>query len=312
MNARGGRGRTTARQPTRSAAARQPRATDGRQDAPSAGFRATPEACCRYHRKPTTSGGLPSPRPQGPRTGPPPHHTASRGATVHPTSITRGILRTAIVGAAVALILTLAVPAFAASGWKAAASGTGANLAGVAAPTAGLRWAVGAGGVIVASTDGGTTWAAQDSHATADLNGVAFVDAHNGWAVGAGGVIVATTDGGTTWAAQDSQAPARPQGRRVRRRDPRLGRRRRRRDRRDHRRRDHVEHADVGYGQRPPRGRVRGRDPRLGRRRSAARSSRPPTAPPGRRRRRVPPRISMPSPPPTRRTRSPSAPAARS
>ncbi len=127
---------------------------------------------------------------------------------MHPTSITRGILRTAIVGAAVALLLTLAVPAFAASGWKAAASGTSANLSGVAAPTRGLRWAVGAGGVIVASTDGGTTWAAQDSHTGADLDGVAFADANHGWAVGAGGAIVATTDGGTTWAAQDSHTTA--------------------------------------------------------------------------------------------------------
>ena len=127
---------------------------------------------------------------------------------MHPTSITRGILRTAIAGAAVALVLMLAVPAFAASGWKAAASGTGANLTGVAAPTAGLRWAVGAGGVIVASADGGTTWAAQDSHITADLNGVAFADAQRGWAVGAGGAIVATADGGTTWAAQDSHTTA--------------------------------------------------------------------------------------------------------
>ncbi len=127
---------------------------------------------------------------------------------MHPISITRGILRTAIVGAALALILTLAVPAFAASGWKTAASGTSQDLSGVAAPTAGLRWAVGAGGVIVASTNGGTTWAAQDSHTGADLSGVAFVSANDGWAVGAGGVIVATTDRGTTWAAQDSHTGA--------------------------------------------------------------------------------------------------------
>ena len=80
---------------------------------------------------------------------------------MHPTSITRGILRTAIVGATVACVLMLAVPAFAATGWKAAASGTTASLTGVAAPTAGLRWAVGAGGVIVTSADGGTTWAAR-------------------------------------------------------------------------------------------------------------------------------------------------------
>jgi len=127
---------------------------------------------------------------------------------VHPTSITRGILRTAIVAAAIALILTLAVPAFAASGWKAVASGTSANLSGVAAPTPGLRWAVGAGGVIVASANGGTTWAAQESHTTADLKGVAFADESNGWAVGAGGVIVATTNGGATWTVQDSHTGA--------------------------------------------------------------------------------------------------------
>ena len=127
---------------------------------------------------------------------------------MHPTSITRGILRTTIAGAAVALFLTLAVPAFAASGWTTATSGTSDNLSGVAAPTAGLRWAVGAGGAIVASTDGGATWAAQVSHTGADLNGVAFVNATHGWAVGAGGVIVATTDGGTTWAAQDSRTTA--------------------------------------------------------------------------------------------------------
>jgi photosystem II stability/assembly factor-like uncharacterized protein len=127
---------------------------------------------------------------------------------VHPTSTTRGVLRTAIVGATVALVLMLAVPAFAASGWKPAASGTTANLTGVAAPTAGLRWAVGGGGVIVASADGGATWTAQDSHTSADLNGVAFVDAHNGWVVGGEGVILATTDGGATWTPQDSHTTA--------------------------------------------------------------------------------------------------------
>jgi photosystem II stability/assembly factor-like uncharacterized protein len=127
---------------------------------------------------------------------------------VQPTSMTRGILRTAIVVATVALVLMLAVPAFAASGWTAAVSGTTGNLAGAAAPTAGLRWAVGAGGAIVASTDGGTTWAPQTSGTTADLNGVAFADATHGWAVGAGGAVLATVDGGATWAPQTSGTTA--------------------------------------------------------------------------------------------------------
>jgi photosystem II stability/assembly factor-like uncharacterized protein/lipoprotein-anchoring transpeptidase ErfK/SrfK len=114
----------------------------------------------------------------------------------------------AIVGATVACVLMLAVPAFAAGGWKAAAGGTTGNLAGVAAPTAGLRWAVGAGGVIVASTDGGATWAAQASGVTQDLKAVAFADATHGWAVGSGGVILATADGGATWAPQTSGTTA--------------------------------------------------------------------------------------------------------
>jgi photosystem II stability/assembly factor-like uncharacterized protein len=132
-------------------------------------------------------------------------HTASieRG-DVHPTSIQRGVLRTAIIVAATAiLILTLAVPAFAASGWKKPASGTTAGLGGVAA-RGGLRWAVGAGGVIVASSDGGATWTARTSGTAQDLHAVAFADATHGWAVGAGGTILATTDGGATWAPQTS------------------------------------------------------------------------------------------------------------
>ena len=123
---------------------------------------------------------------------------------MHPTSITRGLTRTAIAGAAVLLLLALAVPALAASGWKAASSGTTANLNGIAAPTGGLRWAVGDGGVIVASGDGGATWTAQTSGSTQDLHAVAFADATHGWAVGAGGTILATTDGGAHLTPQTS------------------------------------------------------------------------------------------------------------
>jgi photosystem II stability/assembly factor-like uncharacterized protein len=65
-------------------------------------------------------------------------------------------------------------------------------------------WAVGSGGEILATTDGGTTWAAQASSTTEDLSGVHFVDATDGWAVGDQGVIVHTTDGGATWTAQTS------------------------------------------------------------------------------------------------------------
>ena len=67
-------------------------------------------------------------------------------------------------------------------------------------------WAVGAGGVIIATTDGGATWNAQTSGATADLAAVAFSDANHGRAEGAGGTALATADGGTTW-GPDATAP---------------------------------------------------------------------------------------------------------
>ena len=77
-------------------------------------------------------------------------------------------------------------------------------------------WAVGNGGVIMHSTDGGASWAAQTSPATDPLADVTFTDAEHGCAVGGmgwdsysmydesplgGPVIAFTSDGGTTWQA---------------------------------------------------------------------------------------------------------------
>ena len=62
-------------------------------------------------------------------------------------------------------------------------------------------WAVGHGGVILATTDGGATWQLQ---ATLDdkpvLLSVQFTDAQRGYAVGAYGAAFVTTDGGQNWA----------------------------------------------------------------------------------------------------------------
>ncbi|MCA1613090.1 MAG: hypothetical protein LC800_02815 [Acidobacteria bacterium] len=60
-------------------------------------------------------------------------------------------------------------------------------------------WAVGAGGFVAATADGGRTWAAQDSGTDADLADVKFTDAREGWAVGASGTVLRTADGGATW-----------------------------------------------------------------------------------------------------------------
>ncbi len=65
-----------------------------------------------------------------------------------------------------------------------------------------IGWVVGNSGVILYTTDGGTTWTEQTSSVTTALNSVHFADDKIGWVVGDNGVILYTTDGGTTWTEQ--------------------------------------------------------------------------------------------------------------
>lgn len=65
-------------------------------------------------------------------------------------------------------------------------------------------WAVGAGGRIFTTRDGGRTWAAQVSNTTSDLFDVKFLDEFEGWAVGARGVLLHTVDGGGRWTVEPS------------------------------------------------------------------------------------------------------------
>ena len=69
--------------------------------------------------------------------------------------------------ALILLTLALALPAGAGAdipagdGWNAQSSGSSARLTGVAFPDATHGWAVGEGGAILATTDGGATWSIQ-------------------------------------------------------------------------------------------------------------------------------------------------------
>ncbi len=73
-------------------------------------------------------------------------------------------------------------------------------------------WAVGAdlfegGGIILKTTDGGSTWSPQASGTTSFLTSVYFISENGtdtGWVVGGDGTILKTTDGGSTWSAQAS------------------------------------------------------------------------------------------------------------
>ena len=56
-------------------------------------------------------------------------------------------------------------------------------------------WAVGDGGTILQTNNGGSNWNDQTSGTTVDLNDVVFVDIQHGWAVGQNGTIRVTANG---------------------------------------------------------------------------------------------------------------------
>jgi photosystem II stability/assembly factor-like uncharacterized protein len=65
-------------------------------------------------------------------------------------------------------------------------------------------WAVGQGGKILHTTDGGLNWTAQISNVSFDLRDVNFVNSEQGWIVGAGATILVTSNGGKTWRRQET------------------------------------------------------------------------------------------------------------
>jgi len=81
-------------------------------------------------------------------------------------------------------------------------------LAGVSCLDVSHGCAVGYGGTVLTTSDGGVTWAERSSGTGDCLRAVAFPDATHGWAVGDAGTILHTRDGGLTWTAQDSGTTA--------------------------------------------------------------------------------------------------------
>jgi len=87
----------------------------------------------------------------------------------------------------------------AATGWTAQTSGTTQDLKGVYYVDATHGSAVGAGGVILGSADGGATWTPQTSGTTHTLWVARFWTAQRGWAAGDAGTVIATPNAGATW-----------------------------------------------------------------------------------------------------------------
>ena len=74
---------------------------------------------------------------------------------------------------------------------------TGEDVHGVDRISLADAWAVGDGGLILHSADGGVTWTRQTSGTTEQLDAVRFLDASRGWAVG--NAVLYTVNGGQTW-----------------------------------------------------------------------------------------------------------------
>ena len=88
--------------------------------------------------------------------------------------------------------------------WTGIASGTTANLNGLAWPSANRVVAVGSGGTILVSSNGGATWSPRSSGTSAELMAVTSAGDHRLWAVGTGGTILRSVNGGDTWTPQVS------------------------------------------------------------------------------------------------------------
>ncbi|NIO29693.1 MAG: T9SS type A sorting domain-containing protein [Candidatus Latescibacteria bacterium] len=78
------------------------------------------------------------------------------------------------------------------------------TLNGVSMPDDSTVYAVGGGGTILRSNDGGDTWVQLVSGTGSSLRAVHFIDADHGTAVGNGGTILHTSNGGATWTPQVS------------------------------------------------------------------------------------------------------------
>ena len=69
-------------------------------------------------------------------------------------------------------------------------------------------FAVGNNGVILATTNGGTTWTAKTTPpGIGDVYGVAATSSSTAWVGGTSGIVYKTTNGGTSWAAQTLRNP---------------------------------------------------------------------------------------------------------
>jgi photosystem II stability/assembly factor-like uncharacterized protein len=83
-------------------------------------------------------------------------------------------------------------------GWVAQQSGTGDGLMGVCFTSVNDGWAVGEGGMLLATLDGGAHWHSVSCGTWDDLFAVTFTDRSHGWLLG-GDEVIRTADAGKHW-----------------------------------------------------------------------------------------------------------------
>lgn len=89
-----------------------------------------------------------------------------------------------------------------AQNWEQLISGTTINLHNSFFVSPDTGWVIGDSGLILHTTDGGTTWTTQTSNTTKELYGIYFVDNLTGYIVGRCATILKTVDAGQNWTIQ--------------------------------------------------------------------------------------------------------------
>jgi len=83
--------------------------------------------------------------------------------------------------------------------WIKQSSGTSQHLNDVFFINTNIGWAVGRGGTVLKTSNGGANWISQNSGTTKNLTSIFFLSTEIGWIAGNDGVVLRTSNGGGSW-----------------------------------------------------------------------------------------------------------------
>lgn len=102
------------------------------------------------------------------------------------------------------ILMIFAISQTSAQEWKLQTSPTTKALFDVFFINKMYGWVAGQDGIVLRTSNGGSTWIEEKSNTTVFLRSIFFTDSLNGYAVGYSGVIIKSTDGGLSWKIQES------------------------------------------------------------------------------------------------------------